>query len=78
MLDFENANAGQELAVDILDNNSLTVRSGDRKKSFNCSFDSVLGASSTQQDVYKIVKHCTDSVLEGFNRFVKMRVQVMC
>lgn len=57
-----------EYAVDIDDEkNSLTVCSTDGKRSFSCSFDSVLGPGSSQSDVYDVVKYCTESVLKGCN-----------
>lgn len=53
--------------VNVLDGNSLSVTSSDGKKSFRCSFDSVLPPTATQSEVYRIVKGCTESVLQGFN-----------
>jgi len=57
----------QESVVDIVDKQSLTVTSSDGKKVFKCTYDSVLGMSSTQLDVYNVVRSCTESVLDGFN-----------
>ena len=57
----------QDCVVDIVDQQSLTVTSSDGKKVFKCSYDSVLGMSSTQSDVYNVVRSCTESVLDGFN-----------
>ena len=57
----------QESVVDIVDKQSLTVTSSDGKKVFKCTYDSVLGMSSTQLDVYTVVRSCTESVLDGFN-----------
>lgn len=53
--------------IDILGERSLQVTSADGKKSFKCSFDSVLDQTSTQSDVYAVVRCCTESVLDGFN-----------
>ncbi len=53
-------------AVDIQSNTSLAVVAND-KRSFQCTFDNVLGPYSTQKEVYSIVKSCTESVLDGFN-----------
>lgn len=56
-----------ESVVDIIDNQSLKVTSADGKKSFSCSYDSVLGPNSTQVEVYDVVRSCTQSVIDGFN-----------
>ena len=53
--------------VDIIDNQSLKVTSSDGKKSFSCSYDSVLGPLSSQVEVYDVVRSCTQSVIDGFN-----------
>ena len=53
--------------VDIISDQSLNVTSADGKKSFKCSFDSVLGPESTQNEVYDIIRGCTESVIDGFN-----------
>ncbi len=53
--------------VDIYDQQTLLVTSADKKKSFQCSFDSVLGPSTSQAEVYETVRGCTRSVLDGFN-----------
>ena len=66
--DDEITNAGNNIAVTFQDATSLTLRSVDGRKQFNCSFDSVLGPSSTQEDVYDTVRICTDAVTDGFNR----------
>lgn len=58
---------GYETVVDIQDDKSLSVTNGDGKRTFQCSFDAILGSASTQQDVYNTVQSCTESVLEGFN-----------
>lgn len=56
--------------VDILDAYTLTVSNSDGTKSFQCTFDSVLGPEASQFQVYSTVQHCTKSVLEGFNRYI--------
>ena len=56
--------------VEVINNQSLNVTSSDGKKSFRCSFDSVLGPTSSQTDVYSIVRSCTESVLDGFKSTV--------
>mmetsp|Transcript_13074 Transcript_13074/g.21397 ORF Transcript_13074/g.21397 Transcript_13074/m.21397 type:complete len:838 (+) Transcript_13074:169-2682(+) len=58
---------GSDSAVSIHDANSLTVFNAETRKQFNCSFDQVLGDSSSQEDVYDILRTCTQSVTSGFN-----------
>jgi kinesin family protein 3/17 len=58
---------GYESVVDIHDDISLSLTNGDGKRTFQCSFDAILGSTSTQQDVYNTVQSCTESVLDGFN-----------
>lgn len=53
--------------VEIGDEQSLKVTSADGKKSFQCAFDAVVGPSTSQAQVYDIVRGCTKSVLDGFN-----------
>lgn len=53
--------------VDIQSNSSLAVSNFDGKRTFQCIFDAVLGSSSSQTDVYSVIKSCTKSVLDGFN-----------
>ncbi|RYH17605.1 hypothetical protein EON65_28345 [archaeon] len=62
-LDINNA----ELAVAITSSNSLSVTSVDQKKSFQCSYDAVLGPYATQSQVYDKVKECTMAVMNGIN-----------
>lgn len=57
----------QDSVVDIIDQQSLSITSGDGKKSFKCSYNHVLNPNSSQADVYQIVKNCTESVVDGFN-----------
>ena len=59
--------SGNESVVDILDSESLTVTNKDGKRTFQCKFDSVVGPSSTQGEVYDIVRGCTKSVMNGYN-----------
>ena len=58
---------GAETVVDIQSSQSLAVTTGDGKRSFQCSFDSVLGPFSSQADLYRAVQSGTRSVLDGFN-----------
>jgi hypothetical protein len=60
----EELSGENQSAVEILNKKSLSVTSLDGKKSFKCAFDSVLGPSSTQVEVYNVVKSCTESVLD--------------
>ena len=57
-------------SVYIQNSQALTVSASDGKRSFQCSFDAVLGPESAQSQVYTVVRGCTESVLNGFNRFV--------
>jgi hypothetical protein len=61
-------NAGSSSSISAYENNSLTLRNPDSKKQFQCSFDAVLGPSSTQEEVYSSIRVCTNSVKDGFNR----------
>ena len=65
----EIVNGGQNLAVVSQDETSLTLRSADSRKQFQCSFDTVVGPSATQEEVYTSVRTCTEAVTEGFNRY---------
>lgn len=69
LADFEvlNPDLGAETVVDIQSNTSLAIFGADGKRSFQCSFDAVLGPLSSQAEVYHTVRDCTSSVLEGFN-----------
>ena len=53
--------------VDVLSDQSLRVSSADGKKTFTCSFDAVLNPIATQSDVYRVVRGCTEAVLDGIN-----------
>lgn len=64
---FNSLDLGAETVVDIQSPQSLSVATSDGKRTFQCSFDSVLGPFSTQSDLYNTVQSCTQSVLEGFN-----------
>jgi hypothetical protein len=66
-LSDKEVSSGNESVIDLLDKQSLVVTSLDGKKTFQCKFDSIVGPSSTQKEVYDIVRGCTKSVLEGFN-----------
>jgi hypothetical protein len=58
---------GNDSVAEIHSGQSLSVTSGDGKKSFRCAYDAVLGPSSSQLEVYDVVKGCTESVIDGFN-----------
>jgi hypothetical protein len=58
---------GNDSVAEIHSGQSLSVTSGDGKKSFRCAYDAVLGPSSSQLEVYDAVKGCTESVIDGFN-----------
>lgn len=60
-------NHGSDYGVTVHDTTSLTVFNAETRKQFNCAFDTVLGDSSRQEDVYKILQTCTQSVTNGFN-----------
>lgn len=59
---------GNHSSVTSYDQNSLTLRNNESKKHFQCTFDAVLGPTSTQEDVYSSIQVCTNSVKDGFNR----------
>ena len=63
----DNVSLSTESVIDIIGPSSLSVATSDSKRSFQCSFDSVLGPQSSQLDVYQTVRECTVSVLQGFN-----------
>ena len=48
-------------------NQTLTAISSDGRKSVRCSYDHVLAPECSQAEVYKVVQHCTDAVLAGYN-----------
>lgn len=56
-----------ETSITINSASSLSVTHTSEKKSFQCSFDAVLGPSSSQAEVYSTLRGCTQSVLEGIN-----------
>ncbi len=63
----ENYDEALNAAIDIQSSTTLAVANTDGKRVFNCTYDHVLGPSSTQAELYDIVKKCTISVVEGFN-----------
>jgi hypothetical protein len=73
----EITHAGNNSSILAAENNSLTLRNPDSKKQFQCSFDAVLGPSSTQEEVYSSIRVCTNSVKDGFNRYVKEQHQLV-
>lgn len=54
-------------SIQVVDETTLGASNRDGSKTFQCSFDSVLPPSSTQEEVYSQVAECTESVLDGFN-----------
>ena len=54
-------------SIQIVDQATLSASNRDGSKTFQCSFDSVLAPTSTQEEVYAQVAECTESVLDGFN-----------
>lgn len=54
-------------SIQIVDQTTLGASNRDGSKTFQCSFDSVLPPTSTQEEVYTQVAECTESVLDGFN-----------
>lgn len=57
-------------AVNLLSEKLLSITNSDGKKSFQCSYDYILGPDSQQVEVYGIIRECTTSVLNGFNSTV--------
>ena len=53
--------------VEIVDENMIQLSKNNSKKVFKCQFDAVAGPSSSQAEIYTIVKKCTLSVLDGTN-----------
>jgi hypothetical protein len=58
---------GENSSLVITSANSLSIRTFDNRKTYNCSYDTVLAPSATQAQVYDCVKDCTLSVLKGVN-----------
>jgi hypothetical protein len=56
--------------VRALDDRVLEAVSTDGKKRIQCAYDHVVAPAATQEDVYGIVKSCTDAVLAGYNSTV--------
>ena len=72
-----NEEVSEASAVRITSSTTLSVETSDGKRSFQCSYDAVLGPSSQQTDVYSTVRECTGSVLQGFNSTIFAYGQVM-
>ena len=53
--------------IEVFNENTIKLSKHDSKKVFECEFDAVAGPTSSQADVYAIVKKCTLSVLDGTN-----------
>ena len=56
--------------IRVLDDQALEAVSSDGKKKLQCAYDHVVPPLATQEDVYSIVKSCTDAVLAGYNSTV--------
>jgi DNA replication protein DnaC len=54
-------------SVQIVNDRSLSINDPEKKKTFNCTYDAVLGPSVSQAQVYEHVKEGVKSVLEGIN-----------
>lgn len=57
----------EETAVHLTSSSSLSLSSADQKKTFQCSYDAVLGPFASQAQVYDKVKECTLAVMNGIN-----------
>lgn len=57
-------------AINIYGAQSLAVTNNDQSKTFNCSYDVVLGEAASQAELYGHVRECTLSVVEGVNATV--------
>lgn len=53
--------------IDLSLDNAITIRNFKTNKSFTCEYDAVAGPTSSQADVYDIVRQCTSSVISGTN-----------
>jgi hypothetical protein len=53
--------------ISIVSANQLTVTTNDHRKTFTCTYDSVLGPNASQSQVYEKIKDCTLGVLQGVN-----------
>jgi kinesin family protein 3/17 len=58
---------GENSSLMITSPQSLTIKTYDNRKTYNCSYDTVLGPSASQAQVYDTVKDCTLSVMQGVN-----------
>lgn len=65
---FDAADPSTHSVIDVLNKDTLIIN--EEKRTFTCSFDSVLSPTSTQVDVYNTLKNCTACVLDGFNSTV--------
>jgi PHD/YefM family antitoxin component YafN of YafNO toxin-antitoxin module len=64
---IDNDENESKFVVDIQDSSALSVSNSDGTRVFHFSFDAVLGPTSSQLDVYNIVRECTVSLLSGVN-----------
>eukprot|EP01039_Chlorochromonas_danica_P001837 gene1837-2010_t len=60
-------NNEETAAVHLTSSSSLSLSSADQKKTFQCSYDAVLGPFASQAQVYDKVKECTLAVMNGIN-----------
>jgi hypothetical protein len=63
-------NSEENSTISILSNNSLSIRTFDGRKTYNCSYDTVLRPEASQSQVYDVIKDCTLSVMSGVNATV--------
>ena len=64
---FETDHANDEDLIDITSKTQLAVQSADGSRTFQCSYDCILGPSTQQAEVYNVFRTCTNSVLNGVN-----------
>jgi len=65
---FDGADPSTHSIIDVLNKDTLMIN--EEKRTFTCSFDSVLSPTSSQVDVYNTLQNCTACVLDGFNSTV--------
>jgi hypothetical protein len=60
-------NPSEQSTLNILSNHSLSIATYDGRKTYNCIYDTILGPTATQSQVYECIKDCTLSVMQGVN-----------
>ncbi len=60
-------NYNESSTISIISSNQLSVTTNDHRKTFTCTYDTVLGPTATQSQVYDKIKDCTLGVLQGVN-----------